>query len=84
MGIALDEDKRKYEEAEKCYEKAHQATVSPPLDLLLRLGGINDLDLLDRPEKALQYYQAYKDAGGSEEWVSERIEDLKELLADKK
>lgn len=83
MGIALDDDKRKYEDAADCYEKAHQATVNPPLDLLLRLGGINDLDLLDRPEKALQYYQAYKDAGGTEEWVDERIADLKDLMADK-
>ncbi len=79
MGIAYDEDKRKYEEAEKCYEKAFNAEPSPPLDLLLRLGSINDIDVLDRPEKALQYYQAYIDAGGTEEWIPERIEDLKEL-----
>ena len=81
MGIAYDDDKRKYEEAERCYEKAHQARVDPPADLFLRLGEINDVEVLDRPEKALQYYQAYIDAGGDKEWVPARIEELKELLA---
>ena len=80
MGIAYDEDKRRYEEAEHCYEKAHQAKVDPPPDLFLRLGEINDVEVLDRPEKALQYYQAYIDAGGDVEWVPARIEELKEML----
>jgi len=80
MGIAYEEDKRRYEEAEHCYEKAHQAKVDPPPDLFLRLGEINDVEVLDRPEKALQYYQAYIDAGGDVEWVPARIEELKELL----
>jgi superkiller protein 3 len=81
MGIAYDDDKRKYEEAERCYEKAHQAKVDPPPDLFLRLAEINDVEVLDRPEKALQYYQAYVDAGGDKEWVPARIEELKELLS---
>jgi tetratricopeptide (TPR) repeat protein len=81
MGIAYDDDKRRYEEAERCYEKAHQARVDPPPDLFLRLGEINDVEVLDRPEKALQYYQAYVDAGGDVEWVPARIEELKELLS---
>lgn len=81
MGIAYDDDKRRYEEAERCYEKAHEARVDPPPDLFLRLGEINDVEVLDRPEKALQYYQAYVDAGGDVEWVPARIEELKEALS---
>lgn len=81
MGIAYDDDKRKYEEAERCYEKAHQVRVDPPVDLFLRLGEINDVEVLNRPEKALQYYQAYLDAGGDKEWVPARIEELKEMLS---
>jgi superkiller protein 3 len=81
MGIAYDDDKRRYEEAERCYEKAHQARVDPPADLFLRLGEINDVEVLNRPEKALQYYQAYMDAGGDKEWVPARIEELKEMLS---
>ncbi|MHC4135983.1 MAG: tetratricopeptide repeat protein [Planctomycetota bacterium] len=81
MGIAYDDDKRRYEEAERCYEKAHQARVDPPADLFLRLGEINDVEVLNRPEKALQYYQAYIDAGGDKEWVPARIEELKEMLS---
>ncbi len=80
LGITLDEEKKKYEDAAEAYEKAHAATVNPPLDLLLKLGGIYDDDLLNRPEKALQYYEAYQKAGGAEEWVQERIDDLKDLL----
>ncbi len=81
MGIAYDDDKRRYEEAERCYEKAHQVRVDPPAELFLRLGEINDVEVLNRPEKALQYYQAYLDAGGDKEWVPARIEELKEMLS---
>ncbi|MHC4550118.1 MAG: tetratricopeptide repeat protein [Planctomycetota bacterium] len=81
MGIAYDDDKRRYEEADRCYEKAHQARVDPPVDLFLRLAEINDVEVLNRPEKALQYYQAYVDNGGDLDWVPDRIEELKELLS---
>lgn len=80
MGLAYDDYKRKFEEAEKCYEKAHQATVNPPVELLLRLAEINDEELLNQLEKALQYYQAYVEAGGDVEWVPDRVEELKEML----
>ena len=81
MGIAYEDDKRKYDEAERCYEKAYQARLNPPVDLLLRLAILNDLETLNRPDKSLQYYQAYVDAGGLEDWVPDRITELKELLA---
>lgn len=81
MGILYDEDKRRYEDADRCYEKAFDLRADPPLELMLRLGGINDVDLLDRPEQALKYYQEYVKAGGKEDWVPDRIDALKELVA---
>jgi len=80
LGIAFDEHKKKYDDAAAAYENAFAATINPPLDLLVRLGGIYDVDVLDRPEKALQYYEAYMKAGGTEPWVQDRITDLKESL----
>jgi len=84
MGIAYDVDKRRYEEADRCYEKAHAINLNPPVDLLLRLAEINEEEVLDRLEKSLQYYQAYVDAGGpvdgDRDWIPERIEELKEEL----
>jgi len=88
MGIAYEDDKRKYEEAERCYEKALQIRADPPAEIFLRLGMLNDVDALDHPEKAVQYYQAYMDNGGNVtgdfEWVPGRIEELKELISRKK
>lgn len=88
MGIAYEDDKRKYEEAERCYEKALQVRADPPAEIFLRLGMLNDVDALDHPEKAIQYYQAYVDNGGNVtgdyEWVPGRIEELKELIGKKK
>jgi tetratricopeptide (TPR) repeat protein len=84
MGIAYDEDKNKLDDAERCYEKARAARADPPVDLLLRLATINDVDALERPDRALQYYQHYIEAGGTAEWVPARIEELKQLLGGKK
>ena len=46
---------------------------------------MNDVEMLNRPDKALQYYQHYVDSGGPVDgelaWVPERINELKELLA---
>jgi tetratricopeptide (TPR) repeat protein len=88
MGIAYEDDKRKYEEADRCYDKAIQVRTDPPAEIYLRLGVLNDINGLDRPEKALQYYQLYIDAGGNvtgdNEWVPGRVEELKELVAKKK
>jgi len=85
LGIAYDEDKHKFEEADKCYEKALAARANPPVDLFLRIAEVNDVELLNRPEKALQYYQHYVDSGGPVDgelaWVPERINELKELLS---
>lgn len=87
MGIAYEDDKRKYEEAERCYDKAIQVKADPPAEIFLRLGMLNDVDALDRPEKAIQYYQTYIDNGGNVtgdfEWVPGRIEELKELVGKK-
>jgi tetratricopeptide (TPR) repeat protein len=88
MGQAYEVDKRKYEEADRCYEKAIQVRADPPVEIFLKLGMINDVDALDRPEKALQYYQHYVDNGGRVDgdldWVPGRIEELKELVGKKK
>jgi tetratricopeptide (TPR) repeat protein len=88
MGIAYEDDKRRYEEADRCYDKAIQVRADPPAEIFLRLGILNDVDGLDRPEKALQYYQQYVDSGGRVdgdfEWVPGRIEELKEAVGKKK
>lgn len=88
MGIVYEDDKRKYEEAERCYDKAIQVRADPPAEIFLRLGVLNDANGLDRPEKALQYYQTYIDNGGDvtgdNDWVPGRIELLKELIGTKK
>jgi len=84
MGIAYEDDKRRYEEAERCYEKGLQVRADPPVEIFLRLGMLNDVDALDRPEKAVQYYQHYIDSGGRVDgdfaWVPGRVEELKALV----
>ncbi|MFI5404087.1 MAG: tetratricopeptide repeat protein, partial [Planctomycetota bacterium] len=87
MGIAYEDKKGKYEEAERCYDKAIQVRADPPAEIFLRLGIINDVNGLDRPEKAIQYYQQYVDPGGDttgdNDWIPGRIEELKELVGTK-
>lgn len=87
MGIAYEDDKRKYEEAERCYDKALQVRADPPAEIFLRLGMLNDVDALDQPEDAIKYYQLYIDSGGNVtgdfDWVPGRIEYLKELVGKK-
>jgi len=88
MGRAYEDDKRKYEEAERCYQKAIQVRADPPAEIFLRLGMLHDVDALDNPEKAIQYYQAFLDNGGDIsgdfQWVPGRIEELRELVGKKK
>jgi len=81
MGIAYDDDKRKDEDADRCYRKALEAKPDPPVALVLRLAEINEVDVLNRPKEALKFYQLYVDLGGKEDWVPARIEELKEALA---
>jgi tetratricopeptide (TPR) repeat protein len=81
MGIAYDDAKRKDEEADRCYRKALEAWPDPEQELVLRLAIINDDTALSRLDEALKFYQLYRDLGGTEEWVPERIEELKEQLA---
>lgn len=84
MGIAYEDQKRKYEEAERCYDKAIQVRSDPPAEIFRRLGILNDIDTLNRPEKAIGFYQLYIDNGGDvtgeHDWVPGRIEELKELI----
>jgi tetratricopeptide (TPR) repeat protein len=88
MGRAYEDDKRKYEEAERCYQKAIQVRADPPTEIFLRLGMLHDVDALDNPEKAIGYYQAFLDNGGDVSgdyaWVPGRIEELRELVGKKK
>ncbi|MCK6461862.1 MAG: tetratricopeptide repeat protein [Planctomycetes bacterium] len=88
MGRAYEDDKRKYEEAERCYQKAIQVRADPPAEIFLRLGMLHDVGALDNPEKAIQYYQAFLDNGGDVSgdfaWVPGRIEELRELVGKKK
>jgi tetratricopeptide (TPR) repeat protein len=88
MGRAYEDDKRKYEEAERCYQKAIQVRADPPAEIFLRLGMLHDVDALDNPDKAIQYYQAFLDNGGDVSgdfaWVPGRIEELRELVGKKK
>jgi len=88
MGIAYEDEKRKFEEAERCYDKAIQVRADPPAEIFLRLGIVNDTYGLDRPEQAVKYYQMYVDNGGNVtgdfEWVPGRIEELKELIGKSK
>jgi len=88
MGRAYEDDKRKYEEAERCYQKAIQVRADPPAEIFLRLGMLHDVDALDNPDKAIQYYQAFLDNGGDISgdfaWVPGRIEELRELVGKKK
>jgi tetratricopeptide (TPR) repeat protein len=80
MGIAY-EDKRRYEDADASYRKALEARLDPPAELYLRLAILNDEQGLDRLEDALKFFTQYVEAGGTEEWVPERIEELKEILS---
>lgn len=80
MGIAYDDDKRKNEEADQCFRKALEARPDPPLELVLRIALVNDDDGLNRPEESLKFYQLYLDLGGTEDWVPQRVDDLKAEL----
>ena len=82
MGISYEE-KKKDEEADRCYRKALEANTDPPPELLLRLAEINDEELLNNIKDALQFYQLYRELGGTEEWVPDRIKELEEKLAGK-
>jgi tetratricopeptide (TPR) repeat protein len=88
LGRAYEDDKRKYEEAERCYQKAIQVRADPPAEIFLRLGMLHDVDALDHPEEAIKYYQMFLDNGGDVsgdyDWVPGRIEELKELIGPKK
>jgi len=87
LGRTYEDDKRKYEEADRCYEKAIQVRADPPAEIFLRLGILNDVNGLNRLEKALQYYQTYVDNGGDvtgdNEWVPGRIDELKDAVTKK-
>ena len=78
QGKILDDKQKKHEDADKCYRKALEAKADPPPELALRLAEVNDEKALDRLEEALKFYMLYVDLGGTEEWVPERIEVLKE------
>jgi tetratricopeptide (TPR) repeat protein len=80
MGIAY-EDKRRYEDADASYRKALESRLDPPAELYLRLGILNDEQGLDRLEDALKFFTQYVEAGGTEDWIPERIEELKEILS---
>lgn len=80
MGIAYEE-KKKDEEADRCYRKALEAKSDPPTELLLRLAEINDEEILNNLKDALQYYKLYRELGGTEEWVPDRIKEIEEKLA---
>lgn len=81
MGIAWDDDKRRDEDADQCYRKAWECRAVPPAELALRIAIVNDEDALERLEEALKFYQSYRDLGGTEDWVPERITVLQEKLA---
>lgn len=88
MGIAYEDEKRKFEEAERCYDKAIQVRADPPPEIFLRLGIVNDVYGLDRPEQAIKFYQMYIDAGGNVtgeyDWIPGRIDELKDLIGKSK
>ncbi|MHC4957505.1 MAG: tetratricopeptide repeat protein [Planctomycetota bacterium] len=83
MGIAYD-DKKKDENADRCYRKALEAKADPPADLLLRLAEINEEEALNRLKDALQFYKLYRDLGGTEDWVPDRIKEIEDILASEK
>lgn len=79
-GTIYDLDKKKDEEADRCYRKAIEARIDPPADIFLRLGILNDEEILNRPADALKFYQQYVALGGTEDWVPERVSQLKDKL----
>ncbi|MGH7163565.1 MAG: tetratricopeptide repeat protein [Planctomycetota bacterium] len=83
MGLAYEDDKGNDEEADRCYTKAFEANLKPPAEMILRLAELNDEDILSRLDKALMYYEKYRELGGTAEWVPDRIEYLKEKLGKK-
>jgi len=82
LGIVYD-DKNKLEDADRCLRKALEVNPSPPADLLLRLGEINDDDGLNNLKDALQFFQLYLELGGTEEWVPEAIKRIEDALKKK-
>ncbi len=88
MGQVLQDAKKKWEEADRCFRKALEARAAPPTQLLLRLAEVNEEEALDNPEDALKFYKQYKEAGGSTEppwdWIDDRIEEMEKEAAKKK
>jgi tetratricopeptide (TPR) repeat protein len=83
MGQVLDDGLRRFEDADRAYRKALECKPDAPLDLILRLAEVNDDEALERYDQALVFYQTYRERGGTEEWVADRIAELQEKLAKK-
>ena len=88
MGQVLQDAKKKWEDADRCFRKALEARAAPPTELLLRLAEVNEEEGLDNPEDALKFYKQYKEAGGTTDppwdWIDERVEEIEKEIAKKK
>jgi tetratricopeptide (TPR) repeat protein len=89
MGKAYDEDRKKDEEADRCYKKALECRADPPPELALRLAFVNEKDNLDRLDEALKYYKLYQDLGGDVtsvdyDWIPKRVEEIQKELEKRK